>query len=339
MKKLRYQIISVFISIIIVFSCNSNKKRIYRFYEGPIQGTYFHITYEWYEDLSDKIDSLLLSFNKSLSNYDSTSLISKINNNKSDVVDDLFKKMFIKSKEVYEITNGAFDITVAPIANLWGFGWIPQNDSLVPDSALINSLIGFVGMDKVSISLDGKIVKKFPEIQFISNAIAQGLSVDYLAEYFIKKGLENFIIEIGGELYAYGKSSRGDLWRVGIDKPIEGSNYSNRENQIIIEVSNKGVATSGNYRKFITSGSKKLGHSLNPKTGYPSENSLLSVTVIADDCMTADAFATAFMVLGLERSLQIVDSIEDMEAYFIFRDNNNKDRAIYSKGFQKYIIE
>jgi thiamine biosynthesis lipoprotein len=341
MKNLFFLILPLIVLAVIV-SCDNSTKKVYRYYEGPIQGTYFHIAYEWNKDLSHEIDSLLKNFNKSLSNYDSISVISKLNYNLSDEVDELFKKMFKKSFEVYKITDGAFDITIAPIANLWGFGWkrsfdwIKSEDNEIPDSALIAETLVYVGMDKVKIK-NNKLIKTYPETMFISNAIAQGLSVDYLADYFFKLGLKNFLIEIGGEIYSYGLNSKGEKWKIGIDKPIEGTDYSNRENQIVISISSKGIATSGNYRKYKQNGNKKYGHSLDPRTGYPAENSLLSVTVVADDCMTADAFATAFMVMGLEKSLKIIDSLKKIDAYFIFLDQQGKERVVYSDGFGDYL--
>ncbi len=341
MKNLYFLILSLIVFFVIV-SCDNSSKKVYRYYEGPVQGTYFHITYEWDKDLSSEIDSLLQNFNKSLSNYDSLSVISKLNYNLSDEVDELSEKMFKKSFEVYKITDGAFDITVAPIANLWGFGWKKSSDSMkndnneIPDSALIAETLVYVGMDKVKIK-NKKLIKTYPETMFISNAIAQGLSVDYVAEYFLKLGLKNFLIEIGGEIYCYGLNSKAENWKIGIDKPIEGTDYSNRENQVIISISGKGLATSGNYRKYKQNGNKKYGHSLDPRTGYPAENSLLSVTVVADDCMTADAFATAFMVVGLEKALQIIDSLKNIDAYLIFLDQQGKERVIYSDGFKEYL--
>jgi thiamine biosynthesis lipoprotein len=326
-----------FTCVIILISCKNEKKLEYRSYEGPIQGTMFHITYEWDKDLAPQIDSLLKQFNSSLSNYDPNSTISRINTNISDVPDELFLQMFDASKKVYEDSDGAFDISIAPIANLWGFGWVKTIEG-IPTAEQIDSVVQNVGMDKISI-VNGKLVKSNPNIMFISNAIAQGLSVDYISSYFLKLGIKNFLVEIGGEVYCYGLNSRQESWRIGVDKPIEDSGYENRENQIIISLSDMAIATSGNYRKFVEDGDKKLGHSLNPKTGYPAENSLLSVSVISKDCMLSDAYATAFMVCGLEKSLSILEKLENVHAYFIYLDENGKEQITYSSGFKKFIEE
>ena len=226
---------AIFSIAILLFSCSPKKDKKYYFYEGPIQGTTFHITYEWDKDLAPQIDSLLNCFNKSLNNYDPTSTISRINNNETIETDELFVEMFEASRIVYEKSNGAFDISLAPVINEWGFGWIKNSNETIPDSSRINELLQYVGMNKIAI-VDGKIEKQNPNSMLISNAIAQGLSVDYVADYFFKLGLENFLIEIGGEVYCFGLNSRGEDWKIGVDKPIEGSGYENRENKIIVNL-------------------------------------------------------------------------------------------------------
>lgn len=326
---------AIFCTIILFISCAQKKEKKYYFYEGPIQGTTFHITYEWDKDLAPQIDSLLTNFNKSLNNYDPTSTISKINKNESTETDELFIEMFEASRLVYDKSNGAFDISLAPVINEWGFGWVKKSDQSIPDSAKIVELLHYVGMNKISLT-DGKVVKQFPEIMLISNAIAQGLSVDYIADYFFSIGLENFLIEIGGEVYCFGLNSRGEDWKIGVDKPIEGSGYDDRENQIIVNLSGKAIATSGNYRKYIENGSKKYGHSFDPRTGFPAENELLSVSVVSESCMMCDAWATAFMVCGLDESQKILKTLENVEAYFIFLDKNGQTQTYMTDGFVKF---
>lgn len=326
---------AIFSAAIILISCAPKKENKYYFYEGPIQGTTFHITYEWDKDLAPQIDSLLNAFNKSLNNYDPQSIISKINNNESMVADELFVEMYEASRIVYDKSNGAFDISLAPVINEWGFGWVKKSDATVPDSAKIDELLQFVGMDKITIT-NGKVVKQYPETMLISNAIAQGLSVDYLADFFFKNGLENFLIEIGGEVYCFGINSRGEDWKIGVDKPIDGSGYADRENQIIVNLSGKAIATSGNYRKFIENGKKKYGHSFDPRTGFPAENELLSVSVVSESCMMCDAWATAFMVCGLDESKRILQTLENVEAYIIYLDKNGETQTYMTKGFEKF---
>lgn len=328
-------IVLLFISLL---SCHNKKEKEFLFYEGYIQGTTFHITYEWDQDLAPKIDSLLLNFNKSLSNYDSESQISKINANIAIEVDDLVSEMLETAQNINLETDGAFDVTIAPIVNEWGFGWIKKDNIIVPDSLIIDSLLKFVGMNKIKIE-NSKIIKQFPQTMIITNAIAQGLSVDYISDYFFKLGIKNFLVEIGGEVYCFGVNQASEPWRIGIDKPIEGSGVSDRENQIIINLSGKAIATSGNYRKFIDNGKDKFGHSIDPRTGYPAQNELLSVSVIGDNCMECDAYATAFMVAGLSKSVEIAERINNIEAYFIYIDSENSVKAKCTSGFAKFIGE
>ncbi len=316
-------------------SCVNQKNKEYRFYEGYIQGTTFHITYEYEDDLAPQIDSLLQKFNQSLSNYDQNSNISQINNNLTNDMDELTKLMLETSLFVYNKTDGAFDITVAPIVNAWGFGWIKDENFVLPDSSKIDSLLKYVGSDKISIN--GNKINKYNNTTIITNAIAQGLSVDFVADYFFNLDIENFLIEIGGEIYCFGNNNNGEPWRIGIDKPIEGSDLGNRENQLIINLSGRAIATSGNYRKYIENKNEKIGHSIDPRTGYYAKNNLLSVSVISDNCMKCDAFATGFMVCGLEKTLKIVEEIHDIEVYIIYLDENNMICDIWSSGFNDYI--
>lgn len=323
MKKIFFIIVCV---LIVCVSCNQKK---YRYHEGFIQGTTFHITYEHNVDLSRDIDSLLEVFNSYFSNYDSTSFISKINRNESDSLTPLMEKMFDIAFEVYKISDSVFDITIAPLANLWSCGWKKSLQN-IPDSSEINSVLQYIGMDKINIE-NHKIKKKNPNITIIVNAIAQGLSCDYIAEHFDNQGVTNYLVEIGGEIFCKGVNSMGKKWSVGIINP-ETVNSAKEETEFVVELSGKSVCTSGNYRKFIEVDGKKYGHELNPKTGYPAENSLLSVSVIANSAMYADALSTAFMVLGLEKSIEIINSLPDVEAFFIYYDETGEKKSVFLKN-------
>ncbi len=312
-------------------SCSQNAEYIK--YSGPTQGTMFNITYHSDINYNKEIDSLLDNFCRSLSNYDSTSLISRINRNETDSLDALTEEFFRVSKEVWKNTGGIFDVSVAPIVNAWGFGWV-RHEKHIPDSAEIDKLLQHVGLGKIDIA-NGKITKKDQDVQIITNAIAQGMSVDYVSDFFKSKGITDFLVEIGGEIYCSGKNAKGENWKIGVDKPIEGSGYEYRENQIVIRLSDMAVNTSGNYRKFLEEGEKKYGHSINPLTGYPAENEMISATVVYPDCIRADAYATAFMVMGAEKAMEIVESINGMEAYFIIHDGN-ETKTVESSGFKKY---
>lgn len=323
----------VFMAIAVVATSCTHKPE-YTTYSGPIQGTMFNITYCSDTNYNNEIDSLLSTFNKSLSNYDPNSLISRINRNETDTLDALSREFFEVSKEVWANTDGYFDVTVAPIVNVWGFGWIRHEEQHVPDSTVIDSLLQYVGSDKIEIS-GNRIIKQMSETQIITNAIAQGLSVDYVSDFFKSKGVENFLVEIGGEIYCSGKNSKGQDWKIGVDKPIEGSGYGNRESQIVIHLTDMAVNTSGNYRKFLEEGEQKFGHSINPKNGYSAVNEMLSATVVYPDCIRADAYATAFMAMGHEKAMKIVENINGMEAYFIIRENG-ETKSVESSGFKKF---
>jgi|WetSurSiteA1Bulk_404760.scaffolds.fasta_scaffold13352_2 FAD:protein FMN transferase len=338
-RKFLWQL-AIFTSMLLLASVFviSSRHGEYKSMAGFAQGTTYHITYESKkgEDLQALIDSLLADFDMSLSVYQPRSLISRINRNEPGIaVDDKFKAVFDKSLEVYRKTDGAFDITVGPIVNAIGFG---SSDTVSVDSMLIDSLLQFVGMEKVS--LQGKtLVKKDNNVILDVNAIAQGYSVDLAAALFENLGIKNYLIEIGGEVRAKGKNERNQRWRIGIDKPVEGNMIPGTDLQAIIRLKNRSLATSGNYRKFYEKNGIKFVHTINPKTGYPVISSLLSATVIARDCMTADAYATAFMVFGLDRSISFLKENKYLDAYLIYADEEGKFRVYSTRGMQEFIDE
>lgn len=317
----------------------SNKKEGGKGYlriEGVAQGTEYHITYENRHNRNYKyeIDSLLLAFNKSVSIYDSNSVITRINRNDTSVIiDDIFLDIFKRSQEIAESTNGMFDATVGPLVNAWGFG---PNVSDTIHKANTDSLLQMVGYWKIKMK-DGRIMKQHPGIKLDFNAIAQGYSVDLVVDFLEKKGLNNYLVEIGGEVFARGINDRGEVWRIGIDKPVDYSMVAGQEIQAIMCLSNQAMATSGNYRKFYVKNGVKYSHTIHPKTGYPVQHSLLSATIVAEDCMTADAMATACMVMGIEKGIEFINSQPDIEAYFIYSDEKNKYRVYYTTGVEKML--
>jgi thiamine biosynthesis lipoprotein len=317
-------------------SCNSNKKSLLKM-EGNAQGTTYHISYISNDGVSHKtvIDSLLKEIDSSMSSYLPVSFISKINNNDSTVlVDQYFIDVFNKSIEVSEKTDGLFDITVAPLVNSWGFG----STKKVPlDSNRVDSLLQLVGYKMLKLE-DNKIIKAKSGTKLDFNAIAQGYSVDVLANYLESKGIDNYLVELGGELKAKGKKEN-ENWKVGIDKP-DVKPSSARKLEAIINLNDKALATSGNYRKFYEENGQKFSHIINPKTGYPAKQNLLSATVIADDGITADAYATTFMVMGLKRSIQFLENNKDLrlEVYFIY-DDHGIWKTYASESLKKWIEE
>ncbi|NCO64671.1 MAG: FAD:protein FMN transferase [Flavobacteriales bacterium] len=280
---------------------------------GQAQGTTYHIVYYDQKERNFKaeIEEILKAFDASLSTYIPTSIISKINTNQPNVqVDAYFITCFKKAKEIWKDTHGAFDPTVYPLVNAWGFG---PGKKLNVKQTQIDSILKFVGFEKIELQ-GNKVLKKDPRVSLDFNAFAQGYSVDVVAQFLSSKGLSSFLVEIGGEVYARGQKPNGKYWTVGIEKPMD-----NKESQnpfkVVVKLKNRSLATSGNYRKFIVENGVKYAHSINPKTGYPSKNNLLSASVFAADCITSDATATAIMVMGLEKGIAYLKAHPNVQAY------------------------
>lgn len=329
-------IIALIITVLIT-GCKPQKYE-YTKIAGFAQGTTYHITYEnsTKKDYTAAFDSILKAFDKSLSIYDSTSIISKINNNIPDVeVDDWFIETFNKSKEVNELSDGAFDITVGPVVKAWGFGNGPEAKH---DTAYIDSLLQFVGMDKVK--LEGrKVTKSAPGVKLDVNALAQGYSVDIVCDFLDKEGIKNYLVEIGGEVKGKGINASNVQWRIGIDRPQDGNMIPGNELQAILETNDKAIATSGNYRKFYIENGIKYSHTINPKTGFPARNTLLSATVVADDCITADALATSFMVMGVDKGKEFLSKLKGIDIYFIYSNDKGEYETYATDGLKKMIVE
>ncbi len=326
----------ILVFIFTLTGCDSNNKALIKV-EGNAQGTTYHISYLSEDGINYKeaIDSLLKEIDSSMSTYLPASLISRINNNDSTVlVDQYFINVFNKSMEVSQKTEGLFDVTVGPLVNAWGFGF-KKKDKVT--RVIIDSLLEFVGYNMLK--LDGnKLIKAKSQISLDFNAIAQGYSVDVLANYLESKGINNYLVELGGELKAKGKKENED-WKVGIDKPTANST-SERKLEAIINLNNKALATSGNYRKFYEEAGQRFSHIIDPRTGYPAKQNLLSATVIADDATTADAYATVFMIMGLERSKQFLQNNKDLnlDVYFIYDEKGNW-KTYASEALKKWINE
>ncbi len=303
---------------------------------GATQGTSYHITYlaGQYSNYRESFDSIFKTIDQSLSTYDTGSIISRINRNDTTVkVDEYFSDVFKKSMEVSEKTKGLFDVTVAPIINAYGFGFTKRERIT---NVLIDSLLSYVGYKKVRL-VDNKLVKDLPQVMLDFNAIAQGYTVDVLASFLESKGIGNYMVEVGGELRAKGTKLNDSSWTVGIEQPNE-SLTEDASLFAVINIKDKSLATSGNYKKFYVEDGKKYTHIIDPFTGYPAKQNLLSATVIADDCITADAYATSFMVMGLEKSKQFLLEHKDLslEVFFIY-DENGVSKKYTSKNFEERV--
>ena len=308
------------------------KQKPYITNSGKIFGTFYNITYSSDADLHTEIRKTLQQVDNSLSPFNKQSIISAINNNTDTLPDEKFTHVFTLAQEVSAKTEGAFDITVAPLVNAWGFGF---KKGITPDSLTIDSLRQFVGYSTVAI-VDGKIVKQHPQTMLDCSAIAKGYGCDAVAATLEANGVKNYMVEIGGEVVTKGKNSKGGVWAIGISKPTENPTTSNNELHEIIAITGKSMATSGNYRNFREENGRKIAHTIDPRTGYPVQHSLLSATVIADDCATADAYATSFMVMGVVKAMSHCTA-NNIEGYFIYSDENGILKTTMTEGFKKYL--
>jgi thiamine biosynthesis lipoprotein len=306
----------------------------YRNEKGLIFGTLYSITYESDKSLRLDIDKELERFDASLSIFNENSIISRVNRNEDVTVDSLFAKVFQLSMMTSAATDGYFDITVAPLVNAWGFGF---TDEVAPSQAKIDSLLEVVGWEKVQLTEEGKVIKQDPRVMLDCSAIAKGYAVDVIADLLKRKGVKNYMIDIGGEVDVAGVNPSGNLWRIGISKPEDDPESRNQDLQTILEISDKGIATSGNYRNFYYKDGMKYAHTIDPKTGRPVQHSILSSTVIANECIAADAFSTAFMVMGIERAKEVLERFHDIEAYFIYSDKNGNYQTFMTDGMKKYV--
>ena len=317
--------------LLILVGCLSCKQPIVNTkLQGSIFGTYYRVTYASDINYTKQFDSLFYVINKSMSTYQVNSDISKLNRNEAITVDEHFVKVFSASKAIYERTQGAFDPTIGAVVNAWDFG--PEGKIIDLDSIKIDSLMNFVGFDKVKIEDNGIIKSEETFIDF--NAIAKGYAVDVVSDFLKHKGIENHLVDIGGELRASGINvERGGAWKVGVEDPnFDGTQSINR----VVTLENKSMATSGTYRKFkIDEYGNRYAHIINTKTGYPSETNLLSISVITNNCMTADAYATAFKTMGIEKIKTFLKSHPELQVFLIFENEQQELESLSLNGFPK----
>ena len=299
---------------------------------GVIFGTTYHVTYQYDEDLEAEVIDKLKEVDAALSMFNERSTISKINNNQAVEPDKMFLDVFQLAQQVSKDTHGAFDITVAPLVNLWGFGFKHTQE---PTKHAIDSLRQFVGYQKVS--YDGKTIQKQdPRIMLDCSAIAKGYGTDVVARLMDEKGVKNYLVEIGGEVVTRGISEKRVPWKIGVTKPTDDSLHIGNELQTVLNVTDKAMATSGNYRNFYYKGGRKYAHTINPKTGRPVQHNILSATVLCNLCAKADAYATAFMVMGLDKAREVLERNPDLMVYFIY-DDKGQNKVWYSPSMKDKI--
>ena len=315
-----------------LLSCADNA----RYFEdsGSVFHTVYHIKYKAEQPLTERITEELRRFDLSLNPFNPSSTIAKVNNNEDIEVDDWFATVFRKAETVSRVSNGAYDITCAPLVNLWGFGF-SRMDSVTPQ--LIDSVKAFVDYRKVR--LEGKrITKEDPRILLDCSSIAKGYACDVIGALLESEGVTDYMVEIGGEVALKGVNPQGQCWRIGINKPETEANGVTNDVEEVVQLCGKGgIATSGDYRNFYVKDGRKYAHTIDPSTGYPAGQDILSATIVAEDCMTADAYATAFMVLGSGKATELAKKVPGIEYFIIYSDSTGRQKVTYSKGMLQYL--
>lgn len=324
--------VALICGVIAGLRCFDKAPQTYFSNQGEVFGTTYSITYQYDADLHEDIKKTLADVDESLSPFNKNSIITAINNNEDVKVNDHFKKVFEVAMKVSEDTDGAFDITVAPLVNAWGFGFKSGNK---PGKEQVDSLLAIIGYKTISLK-DDKVIKEKPETMLDCSAIAKGYGVDAVADFLTSKGIENFMVEIGGEVVTKGKNPKSDDWKIGIVKPTDDSLSINSEIQEVLKVSEMAMATSGNYRKFYVEDGKKYAHTIDPKTGYPVQHNILSATVLGPTCTICDAYATSFMVVGLEKAQEILNRHPELMAYLIY-NKDGKNEIWYSQKLKEQL--
>ena len=307
----------------------------YQHTAGFIFGTTYTVTYQCDSDMSASIKAELMKVDRSLSPFNKSSVITAINDNQSVTPDQMFLQVFRQAMEVSRETKGAFDITVAPLVNAWGFGF---KQGEMPTPQQVDSLRAIVGYQKVSL-VNGKIQKADPRMMLDCSAIAKGYGTDVVAGFLRKRGVQNFMVEVGGEIVTQGFNPQRVPWRIGVTKPTEDLQDTGHELQTTLNVTDIAMATSGNYRNFYVKGNKRYAHTIDPHTGYPVQHNILSATVLAKSCMVADAYATSFMVMGLEEAKKVLQRHPELMAYFICDDGQGGHAVWFSPSLKDRIAD
>ena len=318
-------LIALIVAIVAMF-CSRDRKRFFT-HEGVVWTTEYHITYEARNDLGDSIQLILGNLDMSVSPYNKASLISAINENKTTRTDGHLQRLLTASREIWRESGGAFDPTVMPLVNAWGFGY---KSGALPSRAQLDSLLLFVGMDKVTLHGD-TLLKSDPRVMLDFSSIAKGMACDEIGRMLARNGAENWLVEIGGEVMASGVNNHGKPWHVSVDMPCD-DEANSHESALVLTVDSGAVATSGNYRKWRIEEGNKLSHIIDPHTGDSRTGTLLSVTVIANDCMTADAWATACMVMGEENVKNMMGKRNDLGVMTISADTVSGSLVVWSNA-------
>ena len=318
---------------IMIFRQTGDAPAVYRTASGVVWHTTYNITYESSRDLGDSIIAVTGGIDMSASMFNPRSVLSRINNNSSNCADSMVAKLLQRSQEINRETGGAFDPTIAPLMRLWK---TQDTVATLPDEAAIDSVMQFVGMDNVRLANGNQVIKSDSRLQLDFNAIAKGLGCDEVGRMLKRNGVTNYLVEIGGEITASGVNERGLPWHVSIDLPIESNDTVVHSSALVLQLDKGGIATSGNYRNYKIVDGRKVAHIIDPRTGHTAISNLLSATVIATDCMNADAYATALMVMGLDRARKFADDRNDLSVVLIYADADDRLQVWRSPGVAKY---
>ena len=304
--------------------------------QGLVQGSYYAITYydEQGRDFQKEVDSIFHAVDMSVNLWVDSSVICKVNRNEEVELDGIFMDNFNVAQKAAELSGGFFDPTISPLVAAWGFS-AKTGDSITPQ--LVDSLKQLVDYRKVHIE-DGRLIKEDPAMKLDFNAIAQGYTTDLVSSMLDSKGIKSYLVDVGGEIFARGTKPDGKPWVVGIEKPAPDWD-SEQVVQERVELQDKGIVTSGSYRKYVERDGKRYSHCIDPMTGYPVEHSLLSATVIAENATWADALASVCMVMGMEKSSLLIEGLEGVEAYYIYVNEKDKLETFATKGFKKLIVK
>lgn len=324
-----------FLVVATIIIIRQQRSTPYQHDTGYIFGTVYHVTYQNSDDLQKEIEAEMNKVDASLSMFNKQSIIAQVNNNKPVTVNKMFADVFTLAQKISKETDGAFDITVAPLVNEWGFGF---KNGVKPTKQVIDSLRQIIGYQKVEL-VGGRVIKKDPRVMLDCSAIAKGYGSDCVANLLRRRGIENFMVEIGGEIVTSGINEERLPWKIGVTKPVDDPTQQQEDLQTVLNVTDKSMATSGNYRNFYYKGGRKFAHTIDPKTGYPVQHNILSATVLADNCATADAYATSFMVLGLDGAKKILANHPELMAYLIYSGPKGENKVWYSDSMKDKILK
>lgn len=320
------------LAVLLIWGWDNDPKPQYFHDQGKVFGTYYNIRYKATVNLEDSIRAALTAFDNSLSMFNEHSILSAVNANRDTTTDEAFETMWSEAERVYALSGGAFDITVAPLVSAFGFGRKSDQYSAI-SSQTIDSLREFVGFEKVQL-VDHKVIKADPRVMIDAGAVAKGQACDMIANVLKRNGSDNYLVDIGGEVVCHGVNDKGDKWHIGITKPNLNNEGAQEDLQEILALSDIAMATSGNYRNYYYEGTERRSHTIDPRTGWPVQHSLLSATVVSSTCMRSDALATSCMVLGAEQALEMIERAEDAACYLIVAENDSL-HVIKSKKWAK----